>query len=91
MKKSMLAEPEYKDMNDIVTLTLRNKVAGHEGTISDIIMKKVEAHFSSFNATDKQILQFLFENNQASLSNLSETFEKSDQAIRNSLNKLSTL
>ncbi|EKD44198.1 MAG: hypothetical protein ACD_71C00215G0005 [uncultured bacterium (gcode 4)] len=91
MKKSMLADPEYKDMNDIVTLTLRNKVAGHEGTISDIIMKKVEAHFSSFNATDKQILQFLFENNQASLPDLSEAFEKSDQAIRNGLNKLSTL
>jgi hypothetical protein len=45
MKKSMLSDPEYKDQNDIVTLTLRNKVSDHEGTISEIVMKKVEASF----------------------------------------------
>lgn len=91
MKKSMLSEPEYKDESDIVTLTLRNKVSNHEGTISEIVMKKVEASFPRLNPTERQILQFLFENNQANLSGLASTLEKSEQAIRNGLNKLSLL
>lgn len=91
MKKSMLSDPEYKDENDIVTLTLRNKVSDHEGTISEIVMKKVEASFPWLNTTEKQILQFLFENNQANLSSLVDALAKSEQAIRNGLNKLSLL
>jgi ATP-dependent DNA helicase RecG len=54
-------------------------------------MKKVEASFPWLNTTERQILQFLFENNQANLSSLVDALAKSEQAIRNGLNKLSLL
>lgn len=51
-------------------------------------MKKVEALLIDLNGTEKQIIQYLFENNQASLADLSIAIDRSEQAIRNGLNKL---
>ncbi len=88
MERSMLADPEYRDNDNIVTLTLRNKVSSHKWAIPENIMKKVEALLIDLNGTEKQIIQYLFENNQASLADLSIAIDRSEQAIRNGLNKL---
>ena len=91
MKRSLLADPEYTDKNDIVTLTLRNKVSTHKDTISEIAMKKIEANLTALTDIEKQILEFLFKENQADIMRLVSVFEKSEPVIRNGLKKLITL
>lgn len=88
MEKSMLSEPEYTDTDNTVTLILRNKVSSHKWAISEIVMKRVESLFPHLNATEKHIIQHLFEKNEAKLSDLFGIIWKSEPAIRNALNKL---
>ena len=87
MERSMLSKPEYSDKNNTVTLILRNKVADHEKTISEEVMKKIEKLWKSFNETERKILQFLFLNHRGTASELAKSTNISLQMIRVYLKK----
>jgi len=82
MQKSMLAKPKYTDINDTVTLLLKNKVADNEMVISEKVMRKVEVGWPTLNETQKKIISYLFENHQATIKQLSNGIGISQQAIR---------
>ncbi len=82
MEKSMLSEPTYSDVNDIVTLSLRNKVVGHEMVVSEKVMRKIELGWPATNETQRKIILYLFDRHQATISELSEYAGVSKQAIR---------
>jgi len=86
MEKSMLSEPEYSVKNDIVLLLLRNKVAGHEETVSDRVMSLVEANWASYNETQRGIITTLFNLHQATLSELAEVLGITETGVRGYLN-----
>lgn len=88
MAKSMLAEPEYGVTNNTVKLLLRNKVSNHRYAISDRVMKSIELGWATWNETQKRIIIFMFENNQATLTQLTEELKISDTAVRSYLNIL---
>lgn len=82
MKELFLAEPEYIDKNDIVTLTLRNSVALHKQTISEEVMEKIELLFSEFNDTQKQILKYIMTSWAWSLESIAQYIWKSEKTVR---------
>lgn len=86
MEKSMLAKPEYSEKNGTVMLVLRNKIADHEKTISENTMKKIEAGWNAQNETQRKMLQFLFENHKATLSEFVEYTGINENTIRLYLN-----
>lgn len=88
MKKSLLAEPEYKDKDDIVTLILKNNVSKDEDTISEKTMKKIENIFDKLNYSQKQVLNFLIINKKATIEEIENRVKISTQMIRQYLNHL---
>ena len=91
MRESMLAKPEYSDDGTTVTLTLRNKVSDHKETILAEVLARVEQHWKDFNETEQRIVSLLFEEQEATIKEMTERLEVSDQAIRNNLKKLESL
>ena len=65
MEKSMLSVPEYKEANNNVYLTLRNKISGHSKTILDSVMQNIEDNWDKYNETQKNIFFYLFANQEA--------------------------
>ncbi len=90
MEKSMLAEPEYKEINGNVYLTLKNKISNHTRTIKDTTMSKIEDDWTYYNETQKKILQFMFINNKATIKELSDFVEIKENTIRSYLNNFVT-
>lgn len=86
MEKSMLSEPEYREMNSNVYLTLRNKISGHSKTISDTVMEMIENEWGSYNEIQIAILQFLFVRNKATLTDFAENVNANEKTIRRYLN-----
>ncbi|MCC5915987.1 MAG: putative DNA binding domain-containing protein [Cryomorphaceae bacterium] len=72
MEKSMLSTPEYIEKNGNVYLTLRNKISKHTKTIPDAILKIIQDNWTSYNDTQKKILQHLFYHNKATIGELVE-------------------
>jgi ATP-dependent DNA helicase RecG len=91
MEKSMLPQPEYLNENNIVTLVLRNNIANHDATISETTMARIEKIFEQLGPTERLIIGYLFENHQATISDLLNKIPKTEQAIRNGLNSLINL
>jgi predicted HTH transcriptional regulator len=91
MEKSMLPQPEYINENNTVTLVLRNKIANHDATISEVTMTRIERIFEQVGPTEKLIIGYLFENHQATISDFLGKIPKTEQAIRNGLNSLINL
>jgi ATP-dependent DNA helicase RecG len=91
MHQSMLAEPVYTDVNDTVTLTLRNKVTEHKETIHADVLSAIEKNWADFTSTQRSLVNHLFEHFEATLESLAESIQVSEQAIRNNLKKLETL
>jgi ATP-dependent DNA helicase RecG len=87
MEKSMLSTPEYAEKNGNVYLTLRNKISKHTKTISDSILKVVQDNWSTYNDTQKRILQYLFYHNQATITELIEVTGIHEKNVRIYLNQ----
>jgi ATP-dependent DNA helicase RecG len=87
MEKSMLSTPEYVEKNGNVYLTLRNKISKHTKTIPDAIHKIIQDNWSSYNDTQKKILQHLFHHNQATISELVNVTGINDKTVRLYLNQ----
>lgn len=87
MEKSMLSTPEYVEKNGNVYLTLRNKISKHTKTISDSILKIIQENWSSYNETQKKILQHLFYHNQATIDELTEVTGIHEKNVRIYINQ----
>ena len=86
MARSMLAEPEYSTPNNNVRLLLRNKVTGHQETISDRVMKLIEFIWDDLNETQREIIVFLFNRYHATLPELTKHLGITETAVRGYLN-----
>ena len=87
MEKSMLSTPEYIEKNGNVYLTLRNKISNHSKTIPDDILKSIQNNWSSYNDTQRKILQHLFYYNQATVSELEKVTGINEKNVRLYLNQ----
>lgn len=88
MKNSLLAEPEYIDKENIVTLVLRNNVSKDEDTISERTMRKIEKNYSSFNESEIQIISYILINKRTTILELDQKLISiSERMIRHYLNK----
>ena len=86
MEKSLLAQPEYKEQNNNVYLTLRNRVSAHEKTISKTLMNAIEEKWNEYNETQKAILLYLFRNGSAVLFDLLQYTGINQNSVRSYLN-----
>ncbi|OOS01430.1 ATPase [Canicola haemoglobinophilus] len=86
MEKSLLAKPEYREQNGNVYLTLRNRVSSHEKTISADLMLYIEDNWLDFNDTQKAILNYLFINGSATITDLTEHIQINKNSVRSYIN-----
>lgn len=86
MEKSLLAKPEYREQNNNVYLTLRNRVSTHEKMISMVVIKHIEENWANYNDTQQTILRYLFTNGAAILSEFVEYTGINQNSIRAYLN-----
>jgi ATP-dependent DNA helicase RecG len=91
MQEVMLAKPEYTDENNMVILTLRNKVSDHKETILGEVLEQISAGWESFNPSEQQIVSILFENQEATVPLLEKVMGISGKAVRYNLKKLEEL
>ena len=91
MAEFMLAQPEYSDEGSIVTLTLRNKVSDHRETILADVVHDIERLWPNLNNTEQRIINLLIDVQEATIKEMTENLQLSDQAIRNNLKKLEEL
>ncbi len=88
MEESMLSEPVYTDVSDTVTLTLKNNVAKHDKSIHSSVFEQIRHDWSSYNATERLIIQRLFYKYKATLIDLAQHVGVSEQAVRGNLSRL---
>ena len=86
MEKSLLAQPEYREQNNNVYLTLRNRVSAHEKTISKALMNAIEEKWNEYNETQKAILLYLFRKGSAVLFDLLQYTGINQNSVRSYLN-----
>ena len=86
MEKSLLAQPEYREQNNNVYLTLRNRVSAHEKTNSKALMNAIEEKWNEYNETQKAILLYLFRKGSAVLSDLLQYTGINQNSVRSYLN-----
>lgn len=86
MDKSMLAEPEYREINDNIYLTLRNHIKGHMRTVHQRIMNYIEERWEQLNETEQRILQYLLNHGSATLNELAESTQVNQNTLRTYLN-----
>ncbi len=82
----MLSKPEYKEVNNTVYLTLRNKISLHSKTISQNVMEAIENDWENYNEMQIKILQFLFLKNKATLADFIENVAANEKTNRRYLN-----
>lgn len=88
METSMLSEPKYIDADNIVKLTLENKISGHKKTIPDETMNHITKNWKTFKETEKMIFNKLFKDQEADIVELSEFCGVSEKAVRGYVNKM---
>lgn len=88
MEKSMLALPEYKEVNNNIYLTLRNTISNHSKTIRKIVIDRIENDWGNFNETQRKILHYLFVQQEATKSELAEYCAIHINSISRNLNLL---
>lgn len=91
MKEFTLAQPEYTDLNNTVTLTLRNRVSEHKETIFSEVLEAISRGWASFNPSQRQIIGILFDNQETTVPALKKDIGISGKAVRNNLKKLEEL
>ena len=60
MEKSLLAKPEYREQNNNVYLTLRNRVTAHEKTVSTATMLQIEKRMDKLQRHPKKPFCFIY-------------------------------
>lgn len=88
MEQSMLSEPKYVDSNNIVRLTLENKISGHKRTIPDDTMNYISKNWKEFKETERLIFHKLFKDQEATITELSQFCGVSEKAVRGYINQL---
>lgn len=88
MEKSMLSEPKYIDADNIVRLTLENKISSHKKTIPDETMHFITKNWKEFKETERMIFHKLFKDQEANIMELSKFCDVSEKAVRGYLNKM---
>ena len=88
MQEWMLADPEYTDVNNTITLALRNKVSDHKETILAEILERISADWDLFNGSQRRIISILFERKEATVDQLEELMSLTTQSVRNNLRHL---
>jgi ATP-dependent DNA helicase RecG len=88
MRGSMLAEPEYQNTHDTVTLTLRNQVASRRETIHADVLARIEAHWELLSQSQRELVDYLFETFEATLEAFASRVNLSVQAVRYNLKPL---
>jgi predicted HTH transcriptional regulator len=91
MRQFMLAEPEYTDLANTVTLTLRNKVTDHKETIYSETFERVEAHWENLNKSQRQIIQLLLSHQEVNIPEMAKALQLTEHAIRYNLKRLEAL
>lgn len=89
MREFMLTAPEYVDDGATVTLTLRNRVTEHKETIAAEVLEHIETHWIEFNETQRKIIHYLFQNQEATVAAMSQASGVGAHAVRYNLKKLS--
>ena len=91
MRQSMLAEPEYMNTRETVTLTLRNRVASRRETIHASVLQRVETNWYTLNPSQRHLVEFLLQEFEATIDQLAVHLQLSDQAVRYNLRRLEEL
>ena len=91
MKQSMLAAPQYKDVENTVTLTLRNKVTDHKKTIHADTLKQIEVSWTNLSSRQQKMIDMLLQKQELTIGQMIDTLGISDQAVRHNLKKLEGL
>lgn len=85
MEKTMLSEPEYRENNGYVYLTLRNRVSSHDKAIPTDLMARIEFEWKNYNSTQQLILTYLFSRGGLTASELAELVGVHHNTVRNYL------
>jgi ATP-dependent DNA helicase RecG len=88
MEQSLLARPEYRDEENTVTLTLRNKVSDHKETILAEVFERIEATWGGMNASQKDMVVMLLDVAEVTIAEFTNHLDKSERSIRYNLKKL---
>jgi len=88
MQEFMLAGPEYTDINNTITLTLRNKVSDHKETILAEVLEQISDEWDLFNSSQRRIISILFERQELMVDQIAGQLDLSDQAVRYNLKRL---
>ncbi|MGB0743725.1 MAG: ATP-binding protein [Opitutales bacterium] len=88
MREFMLAEPEYRDIENTVTLILRNKVTEHKETIYGETLERIETHWPTLNDSQRRIIQLLLEHQEMNIADFEKHMPLSGQTIRLNLKYL---
>ncbi|MGB0991370.1 MAG: ATP-binding protein [Akkermansiaceae bacterium] len=91
MAELSLSIPEYKDHENTVTLTLRNKVTDHHETIIEHTFERIQDEWAGLNTTQQAVIAFLFEEQEATVGGIAESIGVGEKAVRNNLKKLISL
>lgn len=91
MEQSMLAAPQYKDVENTVTLTLRNKITEHKQTIHSKTFETIRTEWKTLNKSQQKIINALFENQEMRILEFKKHLNLTERAIRNNLLSLMKL
>lgn len=86
MKQFTQSEPEYREQNSTIYLTLRNHISTHSRTVHSKLMLSIEQQWQNFNDTQRAILQLLFTQGKADLKHISTYVNINQNTVRGYLN-----
>jgi ATP-dependent DNA helicase RecG len=91
MEEFRLAEPQYVDHDNLVTLTLRSNVAEHKETILGETLVRIETRWEMLNKSQRDMIHLLYSEQEATVAEFSAALGLSEQAIRYNLKTLERL
>lgn len=86
MEKSMLSTPEYKEINNNIYLTLRNKISNHSKTVEEQVLLHIENNWKRYNDTQQKIISTLFYKPESTIIEISEFVGINNNTVRTYLN-----
>lgn len=86
MEQFAQSRPEYKEQNSTVYLTLRNQISTHSKTVHGKLMTQIEQQWHNYNDTKRAILQFLFTQGGATLTEICKYVGVNQNTVRGYLN-----
>lgn len=88
MSAYRLSAPTYTDKDSIVTLTLENSAYRNEKNLPIGLLDKISNNLSSYNKTKKAIIAFLLGHGHGTITEISQSTNIGDRAIRNNLDDM---